>query len=186
MALGTESVPAVDRIVGPGNAYVTEAKRQLVGQVGIDGLAGPSELVLVADATADPQLIAADLVTQAEHDPDAVAVFVTTDASQVEPVAPPWRRSPPRRPAGDVSSRSDKAIVVADLDAAAEVVSDIAPNTSRSSRRIGCVPPTRAQRRRDLPPRTTPVPFDYGVASNHVLPTAGTARFASGPERATS
>src|SRR3990170_2291813 len=79
LAYGTDSVPAVDIVVGPGNAYVTEAKRQLNGVIGIDSLAGPSELVLIADASADPAFLATDLVAQAEHDPQAEATFVTPD-----------------------------------------------------------------------------------------------------------
>jgi histidinol dehydrogenase len=185
MALGTDSVPAVDRIVGPGNAYVTEAKRQLMGQVGIDGLAGPSELVLVADATADARLIAADLVTQAEHDPEAVAVFVTTDPSQVEPVRAAVEEEllrADRREIIEQSLATSRAVVVADLEAAAEVVNDIAPEhlqvvTEDSGAFLSLVRNAGAIFLRE----TTPVPFgDYGVASNHVLPTAGTARFASG------
>ena len=185
MALGTESVPAVDRIVGPGNTYVTEAKRQLMGQVGIDGLAGPSELVLVADSTADPRLIAADLVTQAEHDPQAVAVFVTTDAAQVDPVRAAVEEEllrADRREIIEQSLATSRAVVVTDLDAAAEVVNDIAPEhlqivTEDSGEFLTLVRNAGAIFLRE----TTPVPFgDYGVASNHVLPTAGTARFASG------
>jgi histidinol dehydrogenase len=185
MALGTDSVPAVDRIVGPGNAYVTEAKRQLMGQVGIDGLAGPSELVLVADATADARLIAADLVTQAEHDPEAVAVFVTTDPSQVEPVRAAVEEEllrADRREIIEQSLATSRAVVVADLEAAAEVVNDIAPEhlqivTEDAGAFLSLVRNAGAIFLRE----TTPVPFgDYGVASNHVLPTAGTARFASG------
>ena len=80
MAYGTESVPRVDRIVGPGNAYVTEAKRQVAGFVGIDGLAGPSELAIVADGDVDAHMAALDLIAQAEHDPEARTFFVTTSA----------------------------------------------------------------------------------------------------------
>ena len=86
LTFGTASVPAVDRIVGPGNAYVTEAKRQVAGIVGIDGLAGPSELAIVADASVDPALAALDLIAQAEHDPQARTFLVTTEADVVEKV----------------------------------------------------------------------------------------------------
>ena len=79
LAFGTDSVPAVDVVVGPGNAYVTEAKRQLAGTIGIDGLAGPTELVLVADGSADARLVALDLIAQAEHDPEALATLVLLD-----------------------------------------------------------------------------------------------------------
>src|SRR5205809_7099610 len=77
MAYGTESIPSVDRIVGPGNVYVTEAKRQVAGFVGIDGLAGPSELAIVADGDVDPRMAALDLIAQAEHDPEARTFFGT-------------------------------------------------------------------------------------------------------------
>ena len=84
MAYGTESIPSVDRIVGPGNVYVTEAKRQVAGFVGIDGLAGPSELAIVADGDVDPRMAALDLIAQAEHDPEARTFFVTPDAALAE------------------------------------------------------------------------------------------------------
>ena len=86
MAYGTESIPAVDRIVGPGNVYVTEAKRQVAGFVGIDGLAGPSELAIVADGDVDPRMAALDLIAQAEHDPEARTFFLTPDAALLEKV----------------------------------------------------------------------------------------------------
>ena len=86
MAYGTESIPAVDRIVGPGNVYVTEAKRQVAGFVGIDGLAGPSELAIVASGHVDPRVVALDLIAQAEHDPEAATYLLTPDESLCEKV----------------------------------------------------------------------------------------------------
>src|SRR5207247_8494234 len=86
MAYGTESIPSVDRIVGPGNVYVTEAKRQVAGIVGIDGLAGPSELAIVAEGDVDPRMAALDLPAQAEHGPEARTFFVTPDAALAETV----------------------------------------------------------------------------------------------------
>jgi histidinol dehydrogenase len=168
LAFGTESVPRVDRIVGPGNAYVTEAKRQVAGLVGIDGLAGPSEVTVVAGADADPLLCAVDLVAQAEHDPDAITHFVTTDPELVGRV--------------EAALRHARAIVVRDEDQAAEVVDDLA-----AEHLLILLPEPRAflDKIRNagaifLGPASA-VPFgDYGVASNHVLPTAGTARFSSG------
>ena len=185
LAFGTASVPRVDRVVGPGNAYVTEAKRQLSGTVGIDGLAGPSEVTVVADADADPELCAVDLVAQAEHDPDAVTHFVTTDASlvpRVEAALAAQVEGAARREIVEPALRRARAIVVRDLDQAAEVVDDLA-----AEHLLLLLPDPRAflGRVRNagavfLGPWTA-VPFgDYGVASNHVLPTAGTARFASG------
>jgi histidinol dehydrogenase len=185
MAYGTDSVPAVDKVVGPGNAYVTEAKRQLNGVVGIDGLAGPSELVLVADATADPGFLATDLVAQAEHDPEAEAVLVTPDASLLDAVRSALEAEVARAGRREIVEQAlshARAVLVADLEQAAEVVDDLAPEhlqlvlgDARSFavlvRSAGAI----------FLGNWSPVPFgDYGVASNHVLPTSGTARFSSG------
>jgi histidinol dehydrogenase len=186
MAFGTASVPAVDRIVGPGNAYVTEAKRRLAGRVGIDGLAGPSELVIVTDGATDLRTLAADLVAQAEHDPDAIAILVTTDPDRVDAVRDAVQeellRADRRAIVEEALGNNSRAILVEDLDQAAGVVDDLAPEHLqlliddaegfvRSIRNSGAI----------FVGPSTAVPFgDYGVASNHVLPTAGTARFASG------
>jgi histidinol dehydrogenase len=185
MAYGTESIPRVDRIVGPGNAYVTEAKRQVAGFVGIDGLAGPSELAIVADGEVDVRLAALDLIAQAEHDPQARTFFVTTSPDVVEAVSVALDdelASAGRREIIDMSLRFTKAVLVRDLEQAAEVVNDLAsehllillpdPESFLATvRNAGAI---------FLGPATA-VPFgDYGVASNHVLPTAGTARFSSG------
>jgi histidinol dehydrogenase len=185
MTFGTESVPKVDRIVGPGNAYVTEAKRQVAGFVGIDGLAGPSELAIVADDGADPRLMALDLIAQAEHDPEARTFFITTSPQLVDAVADALESAlvhAGRREIIDVSLRSTKGVIVRDLAQAADVVNDLASEHLlillhdpeaflREVRNAGAI-------FLGLP---TTVPFgDYGVASNHVLPTAGTARFSSG------
>jgi histidinol dehydrogenase len=185
LAYGTESIPRVDRIVGPGNAYVTEAKRQVAGLVGIDGLAGPSELTIVAQAGADARSVALDLIAQAEHDPRARTFFVTTDPDLVDEVAAELEtavRTAGRRQIIDISLGYTKAVVVRDLDQAADVVNDLASehlllllDDARSFltnvRNAGAV----------FLGAATAVPFgDYGVASNHVLPTAGTARFSSG------
>jgi histidinol dehydrogenase len=185
LAFGTESVPAVDRIVGPGNAYVTEAKRQVAGIVGIDGLAGPSEVTVVAGAGADPALCAVDLIAQAEHDPEAVTHFVTTDAGLVDRVAEALERElrdAGRRQIVEAALAHARAIVVRDEDQAAEVADDLAaehllvllpdPDAFLAKvRNAGAI----------FLGAWSAVPFgDYGVASNHVLPTAGTARFSSG------
>ena len=185
LAFGTESIPAVDRIVGPGNVYVTEAKRQVAGFVGIDGLAGPTELVVVADASADPAWVAADLVAQAEHDPDALAVLVTFDPNVANEVEKALDTEVARAGRGDVVKAAlahARSVLVADDDQAAEVVDDLAPEHLHVV--LADAAPF-AQRIRNAGAifvgGFTPVPFgDYGVASNHVLPTAGTARFSSG------
>ena len=185
MAYGTESIPRVDRIVGPGNAYVTEAKRQVAGTVGIDGLAGPSELAIVADDSLDARLVALDLIAQAEHDPQARTFFVTTTPELVEDVGEALEhalRTAGRREIIDISLGHTKAVVVRDLDQAAEVVNELA-----SEHLLILLPDPEAflVKVRNAGAvflgRATAVPFgDYGVASNHVLPTAGTARFSSG------
>jgi len=185
MAYGTESVPAVDRIVGPGNVYVTEAKRQVAGFVGIDGLAGPSELAIVAHGDVDVRMAALDLIAQAEHDPEARTFFITPDASLAEKVEAALTQelaSAGRRKIVDQALRFTKLVVVRDLAHAAETVNDLAaehvqlllddPRTF-----VGWVRNAGAV----FMGRWTAVPYgDYGVASNHVLPTAGTARFSSG------
>ncbi|MGH2660643.1 MAG: histidinol dehydrogenase [Actinomycetota bacterium] len=185
MAFGTESVSPVDRIVGPGNVYVTEAKRQVAGLVGVDGLAGPTELVIVADASADPRWLAVDLVAQAEHDPDALATLITTDPEMVPRVEKALEAEiarAGRREIVEAALANARGVVVATREQAADVANDLAPEHLhvvladaegfvRQIRNAGAI----------FVGASTPVPFgDYGVASNHVLPTAGTARFASG------
>ena len=185
MAYGTESIPSVDRIVGPGNVYVTEAKRQVAGFVGIDGLAGPSELAIVAGGDVDPRMAALDLVAQAEHDPEARTFFVTPDpdlARTVEEALKNELGRAGRRDVVDQALRHTKMVLVRDLDQAAEAVNDVAaehlllllddPDAFLPKvRNAGAI----------FLGTWTAVPYgDYGVASNHVLPTAGTARFSSG------
>jgi len=185
MAYGTESIPSVDRIVGPGNVYVTEAKRQVAGFVGIDGLAGPSELAIVADGDVDPRIAALDLIAQAEHDPEARTFFLTPDAALAEKVGASLQHEVEqagRRDIVDLALRHTKLVLVRDLDHAAAAVNDIA-----AEHVLLLVDDPRA-----LLPKVrnagaiflgswSAVPFgDYGIASNHVLPTAGTARFSSG------
>jgi histidinol dehydrogenase len=185
MAFGTDSVPAVDKVVGPGNAFVTEAKRQLHGVVGVDGLAGPTELVLVASADADPGWVAADLVAQAEHDPDAAATLVAFDEGTIDGVERALEVEVTRAARRDVveaALKHARAVLVGDLEQAVEVVNDLAPEHLQLM--IEDAGPFAAGVRNAgaiFIGAFTPVPFgDYGVASNHVLPTAGTARFASG------
>jgi histidinol dehydrogenase len=185
LAFGTTSIQAVDRIVGPGNVYVTEAKRQVAGLVGIDGLAGPTELAVVADASADPGWVATDLVAQAEHDPEALAVLVAFDENVVDQVGQALEAEVARAGRSDVVKAAlahARTVLVADDDQAVEVLDRLAPEHLHV-----VVADARA-----FAPRIrnagaifvggyTAVPFgDYGVASNHVLPTAGTARFSSG------
>jgi histidinol dehydrogenase len=185
LAFGTASIRSVDRIVGPGNVYVTEAKRQVAGFVGIDGLAGPTELAVVADASADPNWLAADLVAQAEHDPEALAVLIAFDPHVVNEVENALEAEVARAGRRDVVKRAlahARTVLVADVDHAVEVVDGLAPEHLHVV--LADAAPF-AQRIRNAGAifvgGFTPVPFgDYGVASNHVLPTGGTARFSSG------
>jgi histidinol dehydrogenase len=185
LAFGTASVPAVDRIVGPGNVYVTEAKRQVAGVVGIDGLAGPTELAIVADASADPALVALDLIAQAEHDPEARTFLITSDPDLIDRVRVALDEalgSAGRREIVDAALQHTLPVIVRDLQQAAQAVDDVAAEhlqvvLADPDAFLGMVRNAGAI---FLGPWTA-VPFgDYGVASNHVLPTAGTSRFASG------
>src|SRR5439155_13274975 len=182
MAYGTESVPAVDKIVGPGNVYVTAAKREVAGDVGIDSLAGPSELVVVADGSARSELVAADLLAQAEHDPLAATSLVTTDETLVAGVRAALEADVARASRRDVIAASigrARAVLVDDLEQAARVANELAPEHLEIVledpraflplvRNAGAV----------FLGASTAVPFgDYGVGSTQVLPTMGRARF---------
>jgi histidinol dehydrogenase len=176
LAYGTESVKPVDVIVGPGNAWVQEAKRQVVGQVGIDGINGPSELVVVATPGADAELVALDLAAQAEHGPDSLVVAISPDGSLLDDIARAVERL-----AGD--SDAPLALVeTTDAAAAVRLADEIAPEhieligadaeaLADRIRRAGCL----------YVGRDAATAFgDYVAGSNHVLPTGGAARFASG------
>lgn len=185
MAYGTESIPSVDRIVGPGNVYVTEAKRQVAGFVGIDGLAGPSELAIVAQGHVDARLAALDLIAQAEHDPEARTFFLTPDEALLEKVRTAFEQELPqagRREIVEQALRHTKLILVRDLDHAIESVNDIAAeHVLLLVDDTDAVLPRIRNAGAVFLGHWTAVPYgDYGVASNHVLPTAGTARFSSG------
>jgi histidinol dehydrogenase len=184
LAIGTQTIPPVDKIVGPGNAFVAEAKRQLFGQVGIDSIAGPSEVLIVADETAPPEWVAADLLAQVEHDPGS-AVLVTPSAKLAEAVAAAVERQVEaleRREAILAGLDACGAIIVTeDLDAACEIANDFAPEHLQiitaddeavlaKIRHAGAV----------FLGASTPVPLgDYYAGPSHVLPTGGTARFFS-------
>lgn len=185
LAYGTKSVPAVDKIVGPGNAYVATAKRMVYGTVGIDMVAGPSEIVIVCDGRADPAVIAADLLSQAEHDELASAVLLTPDEGFAGKVAgevgAQLRALPKRDIAGKAIRGFGLIIVTGDLDEALEIVNRFAPEhlelvvrnpkgILRKVRNAGAV---------FLGPSTPEVLGDYLAGPNHILPTGGTARFSS-------
>ena len=185
LAYGTESVPAVDKIVGPGNAYVTAAKWEVSGTVGIDLLAGPTELVIVAGAGADPVTLAADLVAQAEHDPEARTTLVCLDETLPEKVDRALEaevESSARREIVESSLAKSTAVIAAGDEEAAKVVEHLAPEHLQivTDDPAGFLERVNSFGAAFLGP-WTPISFgDYGVGSNHVLPTMSTARFASG------
>ncbi|MSO71674.1 MAG: histidinol dehydrogenase [Alphaproteobacteria bacterium] len=186
LAFGTESIRPVDKIVGPGNAYVAAAKRQVFGQVGIDSIAGPSEILVVADRGCDPRWIAADLLSQAEHDAVAQAILMTDDAAFADRVAAEIEtllRTLPRAAIAGASWRDHGAIIVLkSLDAAPALIDRIAPEhlelacdgaeaLAKRVRHAGAI----------FLGRMTPEAVgDYVAGPNHVLPTSRTARFSSG------
>jgi histidinol dehydrogenase len=186
LAYGTETIAPVDRIVGPGNAYVAEAKRQVFGRVGIDGIAGPSEVVVVADSRSDPAHVAMDLLAQAEHDESAQSILITTEADFADAVAVAVERAlailPRAAVAGASWARHGAIITVADWAAAAELVNRLAPEHLQIMIEA---PETFFARIRHagaafLGPYVPEAVGDYVAGPNHVLPTGRTARFASG------
>jgi len=186
LAYGTESVPAVDRIVGPGNAYVMEAKLQVSAVTGIDSPAGPSELLVLADGTADGETVAAELIAQAEHDPDAAVVLVTTSASVAEATARALERlvpGAPRREIVEASLAAAGALLVADsMDRATAFAERYAPEhllilTERPRETLAGI---RCAGTVFLGPRSSVAFGDYATGANHVLPTGGLARSYSG------
>jgi histidinol dehydrogenase len=186
LAFGTESVEPVDKIVGPGNAYVAAAKREVFGQVGIDSVAGPSEILVIADGMNDPEWIAADLLSQAEHDASSQSILITDDAGFADRVADAAGRQLAVLPRKDIAARSwndyGAIIVVKRLDDAAPLSDAIAPEHleiatadplafSQKVRHAGAI----------FLGRYTPEAMgDYIAGPNHVLPTSRTARFSSG------
>ncbi len=186
LAYGTETIPAVDVIVGPGNIYVTLAKKLLVGRVGIDLIAGPSEILVIADPSADPRHVAADLLSQAEHDPMSSALLLTTDAKLAQSVCSALERQLSNLPRREVAEESltnfGGVIVVADLDTAVSLANRIAPEhlellVAEPFHLLGKIQNAGAV----FLGHHSPEPVgDYFAGPNHVLPTAGTARFASG------
>lgn len=185
LAYGTATVPRVDKIVGPGNRWVAEAKRQVVGQVGIDMIAGPTELLVIADATARPARIAADLIAQAEHDEDAVSWCVTTDPTLAEALPAALEAALAQAPRGAIARAAlerhglivlvpsiREAIEVANLRAPEhlEIITEGAERVASSIRHAGAI----------FLGDDTPEPVgDYVAGPSHVLPTGGTARYAS-------
>jgi len=185
LAWGTETVPGVDKIVGPGNIYVATAKRAVFGQVGIDMVAGPSEILVVCDGGTDPDWIAMDLFSQAEHDEDAQAILVSPDAAFLERVRESIDRLLPtmeRQVIIEKALRGRGALIrVRDLDEAVEVANMIAPEHLELS---VADPEAMATRIRHagaifMGRYTAEALGDYCAGPNHVLPTSRTARFSS-------
>ena len=185
LAYGTESVPKVDKIVGPGNAFVAEAKKQVFGVVSIDMIAGPSEILVVADGKSNPRHIAADLLSQAEHDRMASAVLVTDSADFASAVSDELERQIPLLERADIAresiDRNGKIIVAPDISCAIEISNEIAPEHLElcldnpfdyldKIRHAGSI----------FMGRNCPEALgDYFAGPNHTLPTSGTAKFSS-------
>jgi histidinol dehydrogenase len=185
LAYGTRAVPAVDKIVGPGNRYVAEAKRLVFGTVGIDMIAGPSEVVVIADGSGDPDWVALDLFAQAEHDEDASAVLICSDAEFCERVATSIDRLLPELERSATIAKSleqhGALITVPDLDTAATLSNCIAPEHLELAVRDpeALLPKVRHAGAIFLGHHSAEVLGDYCAGPNHVLPTARTARFSS-------
>jgi histidinol dehydrogenase len=189
LAYGTESIPRVDKIIGPGNAYVTAAKKIVYGDCGIDGVAGPSEILILADSGAAPVAAAADMIAQAEHDPDAQAVLVTDSMELAESV----NREIDRRLGGPGAAgtagtarraleRNGMILIARNLEDAVGLIDRKAPEHLELLVRD---PETWLSRLRNfgaafLGPLTTEALGDYTSGLNHILPTAGAARFSGG------
>jgi histidinol dehydrogenase len=185
LAYGTETIPAVDKIVGPGNAYVAAAKRRVFGRVGIDMVAGPSEILIVAEGSSNPEWTAMDLFSQAEHDELAQAILLSPDAGFLDRVEASIQRELPAMPRRDVISQSlsrrGALIEVRDLNEACEIVNRIAPEHLELSvddpDRL--LPKIRHAGAIFLGRYASEALGDYCAGPNHVLPTSRTARFSS-------
>lgn len=185
LAYGTRTIPRVDKIVGPGSRWVAEAKRQVVGRVGIDMIAGPTEVLIIADSTARPERVAADMIAQAEHDEDATSWCVTVDPDLAEALPAALERALLQAPRGEIAraslERNGLIVLAASMRDAIEVANRRAPEhlqiaadgaerIASSIRNAGAI----------FLGDDTPEPVgDYIAGPSHVLPTAGTARYAS-------
>ena len=185
LAYGTATVPRVDKITGPGNAYVAQAKRRVFGAVGIDMIAGPSEILVICDGTTDPDWIAMDLFSQAEHDEMAQAILLTPDAGFIARVRESIARLLPGMPRREVIARSlsDRGALVrvASMEEACELVNEIAPEHLEISAADAArwVERIRHAGAIFVGPWSSEALGDYCAGPNHVLPTMRTARFSS-------
>ncbi len=185
LAFGTETIPRVDKIVGPGNIYVTLAKKAVYGQVGIDKLAGPSDILIIADEDSEPEFIAADMLSQAEHDPDSMAILVSTSMQvarktlkEISKQVSKLKRSKIARSSMD---KNGAIFVVDGLKKAVEISNKIAPEHLEI---LSGLPQNLLEKIRNagavfLGPHSPVVVGDYMAGPNHVLPTSGSARFSS-------
>ena len=185
LAYGTASVPKVDKIVGPGNAFVAEAKKQVFGRVAIDMIAGPSEILVVADSTADPRFVAADLLSQAEHDRMASAVLVTDDAAFAQAVSEELELQIPQLPRAEIARTSidnnGKIIVADSLMKAIDIANEIAPEHLELcvDNPFDYLDAVKHAGSIFMGKHCPEALGDYFAGPNHTLPTSGTARFSS-------
>lgn len=185
LAYGTETIPAVDKIVGPGGIFVATAKRKVFGQVGIDMIAGPSEILVLSDGDSDPAWVAADMLSQAEHDVCASAVLVTDSPSLAEVVQQELEKQLSTLPRRDIAAKAladnGKIIVTADLNGAVEAVNRIAPEHLELcvADPFALLPQIRNAGSVFLGRSAPEALGDYFAGPNHTLPTSGTARFSS-------
>ncbi|MEL6159433.1 MAG: histidinol dehydrogenase [Cyanobacteria bacterium J06627_32] len=185
LAYGTATIPNVDVITGPGNIYVTLAKKQVYGTVGIDSLAGPSEVLIIADSSANPVHIAVDLLAQAEHDPMAAAVLITTDGSMAQAVAEEVSQQLTHHPRQTLTEKAiahyGLAVVVEDLETAAQLSDLFAPEhlELEVEKPWDLLPMIHQAGAIFLGHDTPEAVGDYLAGPNHTLPTSGAARYAS-------
>ena len=185
LAYGTETVPAVDKIVGPGNIYVATAKRMVFGQVGIDMIAGPSEILVISDGKTDPNWVAMDLFSQAEHDEDAQSILISPDAAFLDAVQSSMKKLLPTMERKEIIQKSINGrgafIYVPDLETSAEVCNRVAPEHLELSveNPEAMLPLIRHAGAIFMGRYTAEALGDYCAGPNHVLPTSGTARFSS-------
>ncbi|MEF8806980.1 histidinol dehydrogenase [Natronomonas sp.] len=186
MAYGTETIPSVDEITGPGNVYVIEAKRQVFGHVGIDFLAGPTEVLIIADGTADPALVATDLLAQAEHDPRSRAILVATDRDIAEATVDELHAQLPaldtEEVAGECWEENGEVVLADDLDSAASVANDYAPEHLQvmTDDPRGLLEDLHNYGSLFLGHHAPVVFGDKAVGTNHTLPTLEVAKYSGG------
>lgn len=185
LAFGTETVPKVDKIVGPGNIYVATAKRQVFGSVGLDMIAGPSEILVVCDGQTDPDWIAMDLFSQAEHDEDAQSILLSPDVAFLDAVQASMSRLLPELSRAEIVRQSlaerGALVAVRDMDEAVALINRIAPEHLELSvaEPEALLPKIRHAGAIFMGRHTPEALGDYCAGPNHVLPTSGTARFSS-------